>query len=129
MLIAGFPLGFHDDLHHLPVVRQGVIASPYGWRFQGQGWFLTDARTHRGISDAPVVMRAPDRVPLPWLLVGIHATRFDIGSRDLAADESLGLNAAWYPDIVTTLTELPPRRAHLQLASRRPEPGTARSSS
>lgn len=129
VLIAGFPLGFHDDLHHLPVVRQGVIASPYGWRFQGQGWFLTDARTHRGISDAPVVMRAPDRVPLPWLLVGIHATRFDIGSRDLAADESLGLNAAWYPDIVTTLTELPPRRAHLQLASRRPEPGTARSSS
>jgi len=74
-------------------------------------------------------MRAADRVPLPWLLVGIHATRFDIGSRDLAADESLGLNAAWYPDIVTTLTELPPRRTHLQLASRRPEPGTARSSS
>lgn len=104
VLIAGFPLGFHDDLHHLPVVRQGIVASPYGWRFQGQGWFLTDARAHRGISGAPVVMRAPDRSPLPWLLVGIHSTRFDIGSRDLAADESLGLNAAWYPDILDTLT-------------------------
>jgi len=104
VLIAGFPLGFHDDLHHLPVVRQGVVASPYGLRFQGQGWFLTDARAHRGISGAPVVMRAPGRGPLPWLLVGIHSTRFDIGNRDLTADESLGLNAAWYPDILVTLT-------------------------
>ena len=105
VLIAGFPLGFHDGLHHFPVVRQGVIASPYGWRFQGMGWFLTDARTHRGISGAPVVVRAPGRAALPWLLVGIHSSRFDMGNRDLTADESLGLNASWYPDIIMTLTD------------------------
>ena len=105
VLIPGFPLGFHDGLHHFPVVRQGAVASPYGWRFQGMGWFLTDARTHRGISGAPVVVRAPGRAPLPWLLVGIHSSRLDMGNRDLAADESLGLNASWYPDIVMTLTE------------------------
>lgn len=105
VLIAGFPLGFHDGLHHLPVVRQGVVASPYGWRFQGAGGFLTDARTHRGISGAPVVMRAPGRGALPWLLVGIHSSRLDMGDRDRIADESLGLNTAWYPDIVMTLTE------------------------
>ncbi len=104
VLIPGFPLGFHDGLHHLPVVRQGTVASPYGWRFQGVGWFLTDARTHRGISGAPVVMRAPARGALPWLLVGIHSSRLDMGNRDRVADESLGLNAAWYPDIVMTLT-------------------------
>jgi S1-C subfamily serine protease len=113
VLIAGFPLGFHDDLHHLPVVRQGVVASPYGWRFQGRGWFLTDARTHRGISGAPVVMRAPELAPLQWRLVGIHSTRFDMGLRDADVDESLGLNAAWYPDILTTLTEVAPKRQHL----------------
>lgn len=105
VLIPGYPLGFHDALHHFPVVRQGIVASPYGWRFQGMGWFLTDARTHRGLSGAPVVMRAPGRSPLPWTLVGIHSSRFDMGDRDLTADESLGLNAAWYPDIVLTLTE------------------------
>ena len=27
LLIVGFPLGFHDTLHHLPVVRQAAIAS------------------------------------------------------------------------------------------------------
>jgi hypothetical protein len=105
VLIAGFPLGFHDGLHHVPVVRQGSVASPYGWRFQGHGCFLTDARTHRGISGAPVVVRAPGRGALPWLLVGIHSSRLDMGDRDRVADESLGLNAAWYPDILLTLTE------------------------
>lgn len=105
LLIPGFPLGFHDALHHLPVVRQGIVASPYGWRFQGQGCFLTDARTHRGISGAPVVIQAPGRGALPWMLVGIHSSRLDMGDRDVVADESLGLNSAWYPDILMTLTQ------------------------
>lgn len=107
LLIPGFPLGFHDGLHHVPVVRQGGVASPYGWRFQGRGCFLTDARTHRGISGAPVVVRAPGRGALPWLLVGIHSSRLDMGDRDQVADEALGLNAAWYPDILLTLTGAP----------------------
>jgi len=105
LLIPGFPLGFHDALHHLPVARQGIVASPYGWRFQGKACFLTDARTHRGLSGAPVVVATPGRAPLPWRLAGIHSSRLDMGTRDLQADESLGLNVAWYPDILLTLTE------------------------
>jgi hypothetical protein len=106
LLVVGFPLGFHDTLHHLPVVRQAAIASSFGLRFQGQGYFLTDARTHRGTSGAPVVMRdagAPDG--LPWKLLGIHSSRMDMGGRDLEHDESLGLNCAWYADILMTLTD------------------------
>ena len=123
LLIPGFPLGFHDALHHFPVVRQGIVASPYGWRFQGRGWFLTDARTHRGISGAPVVMPAPDRSALPWLLLGIHSTRLDMGDRDRVSDESLGLNAAWYPDIIATLTEPPkPGAAAPPEQRRKPSP-------
>jgi S1-C subfamily serine protease len=109
LLIVGFPLGFHDTLHHLPVVRHAVIASSFGLRFQGQGYFLTDARTHRGTSGAPVVMRAskPDRPEgdLPWKLLGVHSARMDMNTRDLQEDESLGLNCAWYADILMTLTE------------------------
>lgn len=37
LLVVGFPLGFHDTLHHMPVVRHAVIASSFGLRFQGQG--------------------------------------------------------------------------------------------
>lgn len=106
LLIVGFPLGFHDQLHHLPVVRQAVIASSFGLRFQGLGYFLTDARTHRGTSGAPVVMRSPELgAPLPWKLLGVHSARMDMGGRDLLHDESLGLNCAWYADILLTLTQ------------------------
>jgi Trypsin-like peptidase domain len=104
-LVVGFPLGFYDTLHHLPVVRQAVIASAFGVRFQGQGYFLTDARTHRGTSGAPVVMRNESSdAQLPWTLLGVHSARVDMGTRDLELDESLGLNCAWYADILMTLT-------------------------
>jgi len=109
LLVVGFPLGFHDTLHHMPVVRHAVIASSFGWRFQGEGYFLTDARTHRGTSGAPVVMRVaapgPRMGDLPWKLLGVHSSRLDVGSRDLKVDEALGLNCAWYVDILLTLTE------------------------
>jgi S1-C subfamily serine protease len=109
VLVVGFPLGFHDTLHHLPVVRQAVVASAFGLRFQGQGYFLTDARTHRGTSGAPVVLRARGagigRAALPWRLLGVHSARLDMSGRDLAQDESLGLNCAWYADILMTLSE------------------------
>ena len=108
LLIVGFPLGFHDALHHMPVVRHAVVASSFGLRFQGQGYFLTDARTHRGTSGSPVVMRVsgdhPDLGDLPWMLLGVHSARIDLVSRDLQLDEALGLNCAWYADIIMTLT-------------------------
>jgi S1-C subfamily serine protease len=112
VLIVGFPLGFHDTLHHLPVARQAVIASAFGIRFQGNGYFLTDARMHRGTSGAPVVTRMTTersgREDLPWLLLGVHAARMDITNRDVQQDERLDLNCAWYTDILLTLTEDPP---------------------
>lgn len=120
MLIVGFPLGFHDTLHHLPVARRAINASSFDLRFQGNGYFLTDARTHRGMSGAPVVSRKVSRRTsespttqseesgendeMPWTLLGIHSARLDVGTRDLELDEALGLNCAWFADILLTLT-------------------------
>jgi S1-C subfamily serine protease len=108
LLVVGFPLGFHDTLHHMPVVRHAIIASSFGLRFGGEGYFLTDARTHRGTSGAPVVMRTAPTAELgdlPWKLLGVHSARLDVGTRDLKLDEALGLNCAWYADILLTLTD------------------------
>jgi hypothetical protein len=109
VVIVGFPLGFHDTFHHLPVARQAVIASSFGIRFQGQGYFLTDARLHRGSSGAPVVARMPGagggREGLPWALLGIHAARMEADQRDVTQDERLNLNCAWYADALLGLTD------------------------
>jgi hypothetical protein len=111
VLIVGFPLGFHDTLHRLPIARHAVVASAFGIRFQGKGQFLTDARLHRGTSGAPVVARTArtksGRQEMPWLLLGVHAARVDV-SRDESQDERLDLNFAWYADIIGTLTESRP---------------------
>ena len=107
--VIGFPLGFHDALYHMPVARYAVVASSFGMRFQGMGFFLTDARTHRGTSGAPVVLRTTTEHSalgdLQWILLGIHSARMDMGSRDAEVDEVLGLNSVWYADILMTLTE------------------------
>jgi hypothetical protein len=34
---------------------------------------------------------------LPWLLVGVHSARFDMGNRDLNLDEALGVEDPWSP--------------------------------
>lgn len=106
--IVGFPLGFHDTVHHLAVARSASIASAYGVRFQRQGCFLTDARTHRGSSGSPVVRRrahrSADASLASWQLLGVHSTRMDMRTRDETQDESLGLNLAWYADVLRTLT-------------------------
>lgn len=109
LTIIGFPLGFHDLMHHLPVARSASLASAYGVRFQQQGCFLTDARTHRGSSGSPVLRRRNvqprDGSTSSWQLLGVHSTRMDMRTRDRVEDESLGLNCAWYADILMTLTE------------------------
>jgi hypothetical protein len=109
VLIVGFPLGFHDNLHHLPVARQAVIASAFGIRFQGNGYFLTDAMLHRGTSGAPVVARVTTersgRADFPWMLLGVHAARMDVSNRDIDEDERLNLNCAWYADVLLPLTD------------------------
>ncbi|WP_293501065.1 CrpP-related protein [Roseateles sp.] len=111
LAIPGFPLGFFDTVHHLPVVRQASVASCYGVRFQGQGYFLTDARMHRGCSGSPVLARVePAAEGRPrWCLLGVHSSRMDMATRDTVLDESLGLNCAWYADVLMTLTTGPCR--------------------
>jgi hypothetical protein len=46
----------------------------------------------------------PALAELPWRLLGVHSARLDVGTRDLELDEALGLNCAWYADILLTLT-------------------------
>jgi hypothetical protein len=48
---------------------------------------------------------SPAAKALPWTLLGVHSARLDMGNRDIEQDESLGLNCAWYADILLTLTQ------------------------
>jgi len=43
---------------------------------------------------------------LPWKLLGVHSARMEMGGQGLPVEESLGLNCAWYADILLTLTRI-----------------------
>ena len=61
---------------------------------------------HRGSSGSPVLAPvAHTGTDQPrWCLLGVHSSRMDMASRDAAKDESLGLNCAWYADVLMPLT-------------------------
>ena len=111
VLIVGFPLGFNDTFHNLPIIRQAVVATDFAHQFKGKPYFLTDARMHRGTSGAPVVARLKWATEVAgqfeerWCLLGIHSAALDVSDRDPQQDDRLGLNCTWYarliPEIVT----------------------------
>lgn len=112
VLILGFPLGFHDTLHNLPIVRSATLASSFAHPFKGEPYFLTDARLHRGMSGSPVIvqaLRSPEtdgeREP-EWRLLGVHSSALDVSDRDPDQDERLGLNSAWYAALIPEMLAL-----------------------
>lgn len=106
--VVGFPLGFEDTVHHLPVVRGACVASAYGVRFQQQGCFLTDGRADQGSRGAPVLRRRAGRAgggALPWQLLGVHSGRSGMSAGEPGTEASLGLHCAWYADVLMALTD------------------------
>lgn len=121
VLILGFPLGFHDTLHNLPIVRSATLASSFAHPFKGEPYFLTDARLHRGMSGSPVIVKdtccthAVGGGEPSWRLLGIHSSALDVSDRDPNQDERLGLNMTWYASLLPQI--LPLRSARRRLAT------------
>lgn len=103
VLIPGFPLGFHDTLNNLPIVRSAIVASCFAYPFKGEPYFLTDARLHRGMSGSPVIARWGDPGASgggAWKLLGVHSSSLDVSDRDPQLDERLALNTTWYASLI-----------------------------
>lgn len=112
LIIFGYP--YRVSSPYFPVARDALSASPYGFPFRGKPRFMTDAKTHNGISGSPVLthpsaMQASESggfdvggARKAWFLVGVHSSTL---SGDIR--EPLDLNEAWYstliPDIIETI--------------------------
>jgi len=116
ILVLAYPMGFHDVVHNLPLVRNAIMASVYPVPFNGDPLILIDSRLHRGTSGSPVLTKPTQMIrradgstsflggPVTFL-VGVHSAAVDIVSRDPERDEPLGLNVVWFasliPEIIT----------------------------
>jgi hypothetical protein len=56
VLMIGYPQSLWDSTNNLPIVRQGITATPYFSNFNGKKRFLLDIPTFHGSSGSPVLL-------------------------------------------------------------------------
>lgn len=107
VVVVGYPLSFYDEMNNLPIYRQGMIASPYPSKFEGNPYFLIDARLHSG-SSGSAVLNSPHNI-LTREKGGFHsdhAILLGVFSADFSIDEDpLGLNMVWYSYLLPEIAE------------------------
>ena len=63
ILTVGYPKNQYDAVNNLPIVRNGITATPPKYDYNGQKAFLIDASVHEGLSGAPVLLYKQQLVP------------------------------------------------------------------
>jgi V8-like Glu-specific endopeptidase len=105
--VLGYPLDFYDRVNNLPVLRNAMVSTPYPVGFQGNPYFLVDAKLHNGSSGSPVFTKSQ---PGFRMRSGRAAHGPGMGDRFLGiismhvspkyTDDKLDLHWAWFGYLV-----------------------------
>ena len=106
LLVVGFPRGFSDGVHNLPIVRRGMLSTPYGVDFDGLPAFLVDGNLQPGTSGSPVLTpyrtawNKPGGTVISGAIyfLGIHSAT--LSTNQPQGPEPLGLATAWYAQAI-----------------------------
>lgn len=104
VLVIGYPRGFYDTLHNLPIVRSACVASVYGLPFQKNPFFLVDSNLHPGTSGSPVIT-VPKTIYQNsdgGLTIGGKPT-FNFLGINSGSFGDLQLNSIWYSNLIIDL--------------------------
>lgn len=113
LLVLGYPLGVHDTVNNLPIIRNATAASLYSRPFEENPCILIDARLHSGSSGSPVLTK-PNTLRIingEWVmqaspdpfLVGIYSGT--IPKRDPEIDDHLGLGVVWLAHLIPEIIQ------------------------
>jgi len=123
IFILGYPLGWYDCVHNLPITRIGHLSSPFGVPFQGKPFMLGDVETHPGMSGSPVFLELEDYVTVDdkgaavkhlgsskRILLGVFSGQPRWEVRDGATGGQVkiphSLSTIWFAELIRTLTGL-----------------------
>jgi len=105
--VLGYPLGYHDDINNLPILRNAMVSSPYPIGFRGKHYFLIDAKLHKGSSGSPVFTKSQPgfkrRNGSTSRGAGVGDRFLGIISTDVSpehTDDKLDLYWAWFGHLV-----------------------------
>lgn len=123
IVVASYPKGFYDMENKFPIVKSGIVASGWGFEFNGLPLFEIDAQLFPGSSGGLVISK-PQNIAMfngkihysetkQFVFLGIYSgeylwkekTRNKDGSVDVK-EHSYGLGNVWYsylvPEIITS---------------------------
>ena len=109
VVIVGFPLGYYDERNHYPIVKRGIIASAWGSNFDGEPFFLIDAKLFPGSSGSIVLSKPIDHVVKDgktyaaadgkqYALLGIYSGEPDLGTEN--DPEYVDVGIVWYANLI-----------------------------
>src|SRR6266567_5502084 len=116
IFILGYPYGWYDSKHNLPIARIGHLSSPFKVPFNGDlPIMIGDIETHPGMSGSPVFMHLQDYITFQggtqnrnlgaWrlILVGIFSgqhrwTLKDASGKEIDIPHSLSI--IWFADAI-----------------------------
>jgi hypothetical protein len=101
LAVIGYPLGFHDQQHNLPVGRAVSVASPYDIDFNGKPCFLVDGLLLEGMSGSPVVCTPHNLFqqgkPEGHKFFGVYSSRL------YSNKQPLNLHVVWKAHLITEI--------------------------
>ena len=117
VLVVGYPRGFYDEVNLFPIVKSGIIASRWGASFQGQPYFLIDAKLFPGSSGSVVLSKPIDFVvkegqmmyseEKQFAFLGVfsgepqvHEVPMDFEDLTIIRKHSFNLGVVWYAELV-----------------------------
>ncbi len=109
IIIVGFPRGFYDRINHFPIAKQGIIASAWNANFEGERFFLIDAKLFPGSSGSVVLTKPVDQLHREgkifhahggkqYALLGVFSGEPYLGEED--NPEYIDLGIVWYADLI-----------------------------
>lgn len=57
VIVIGYPKQYHDPVNKLPIMKLGLLSTPWGTKFRGEEAFLVDLRNFKGASGSVIVTR------------------------------------------------------------------------
>lgn len=128
VVIVGYPKLFYDEYNKLPILKRGMLATPWRMRYRGNDTFLLDSQGFHGSSGSLVVSKptvtyisrgnlAHMSAGEMFVFLGIYSGEpFKMGptteTDDAVTQEKVkaGLGEAWYYYTVDAATTAPPFR-------------------
>jgi hypothetical protein len=53
--MIGYPIGLIDDHNNVPIIRKGIVSTPYSQKYKGKDDFLIDISCFPGSSGSPII--------------------------------------------------------------------------